>query len=73
MDYYKRMINELIDLTSKIVLLDNYLEKIDKSKPLTEIFKNKVDLMEKQLDIMVNYRSVLLDRIFLEIDDVKSN
>lgn len=54
MNYKQRMLYELLELNRKIVLLEN--------------FEDKDDLMNKQLNCMVDYENILVERIFKEME-----
>ena len=61
-NYKTRMVDELIDLTHKIALL----EKVTYSEN-PEICKEKLEMMHKQLEHMYCYRAVLIERVYSEL------
>lgn len=65
-NYKERMLDELIDLTAKTERLNMYLQSLN-NKPVNDAEKEKIDLMHKQIDIMVNYNACLSRRILLEM------
>lgn len=65
MDYKERMLFELLELQDKISLLNNYLAStVDQTKNEDELLKE--ELMQKQFEVMWEYRSLLLERLKLE-------
>lgn len=62
MDYKERLLNELLELTIRIVKLDSFLSGNNIND------KEKLDLMGSQLNVMVAYREILEKRILLEMN-----
>lgn len=62
MDYKERLLIELIQVASRIAKLDMFLENnsIDN--------KEKLELMQNQLNVMMEYRNILQKRILLEMN-----
>ncbi len=62
MDYKERLLIELIQVASRIAKLDMFLENnsIDD--------KAKLELMQNQLNVMMEYSDILQKRILLEMN-----
>ena len=61
-NYKTRMVDELITLVEKITLLSKVVYSEDSA-----ISKERLELMNKQLDCMYGYRAILTDRIYMEL------
>jgi hypothetical protein len=59
-DWQQRVVNEQIDLTNKIILLTDYIKKVE-SKEVTK--PASVDLLKLQLEAMSSYKNILDLRI----------
>ncbi len=68
MDYIIRMIEELVDLQTKITSLNIFLNSDSKKRDLNKN-KEKEELMYKQLSAMINYKNCLLQRIEREVGE----
>lgn len=62
MDYKERLLIELTQVVSRIAKLDMFLENnsIDS--------KEKLELMQNQLNVMIEYSGILQKRILLEMN-----
>ena len=60
MEYQERLLMEYTELVSKFNKLECFIK-------YNKIDKEKEELMNRQLDVMMNYRSILEQRILLEM------
>lgn len=65
-NYKERMLIELINLVESAERLRLFLQSLN-DKPVDDIEKEKIDLMYKQLNAMVDYRGILSKKIILEM------
>lgn len=61
MNYKGRLVFELVEVTEKIMKLDNYM-----NCP-REITKDEQDLLNRQMEFMQGYKETLIQRIILII------
>lgn len=67
MNYKERMLIELIELQDKISLLNKYLTSI--AEEVRDEKENRKDeLMRSQLNAMLDYRGLLIERLKLELN-----
>lgn len=67
MNYKERMLIELIELQDKISLLNKYLTSIAE-EARDEKENRKDELMRSQLNAMLDYRGLLIERLKLELN-----
>lgn len=67
MNYKERMLIELIELQDKISLLNKYLTST--AEEVRDEKENRKDeLMRSQLNAMLDYRGLLIERLKLELN-----
>ena len=67
MNYKERMLIELIELQDKISLLNKYLTSTAE-EVRNEKENRKDELMRSQLNAMLDYRGLLIERLKLELN-----
>ena len=67
MNYKERMLIEVIELQNKISLLNKYLTSTAE-KVRDEKENRKDELMRSQLNAMLDYRGLLIERLKLELN-----
>lgn len=66
MDYKRRMLIEFDELITRKTKLDIYLSGL--TETTNELEKKKLELMQKQFNLMSEYEEILLQRILLEMN-----
>lgn len=64
MKYKERLLIELRQLTERIALLNNAINSDNRDK----IDKEQLELMENQLNVMIQYEDILMNRILIIMD-----
>lgn len=64
MNYKQRMINELIDLRTKVIKLEQFCRE-------NTLMKEEQELLDRQLRAMNEYYDALYTRIMVMLDDCK--
>lgn len=64
MNYKTRMLEELLELTERILNLENF-----SNKPINGVTKEKLELCSKQLVVMEQYQDILIQRLRIELGD----